>query len=186
MISLCKWRDEDFKSIFFVICYCKLQGCYQGWKCSPTFECAALYAFTTIRKVQCNENVTWFYVQHISGYETCFSKKGYGNPYQGVINVTHYGVCPKWSLSTFTDPSYYREVAGINEERYCRGRTWKTKNPSCQMANRNLLDCGIPPCGKIWLIDWIILTSLFNACMSYRDRQKPANGTQCPTLMTDS
>ena len=33
---------------------------------------------------------------------------------------------------------------------------------------------------------WIILTSLFNACRSYRDRQKPANGTQCPTLTTDS
>ena len=39
---------------------------------------------------------------------------------------------------------------------------------------------------KDWLIDWIILTSLFNACRSYRDRQKPANGTQCPTLTTDS
>ena len=33
---------------------------------------------------------------------------------------------------------------------------------------------------------WIILTSLFNACRSYRDRQKPANGTQWPTLMTGS
>ena len=37
-----------------------------------------------------------------------------------------------------------------------------------------------------WLINFIILTSLFNACRSYRDRKKPANGTQCPTLTTDS
>ena len=28
----------------------------------------------------------------------------------------------------------------------------------------------------------VILTSLFITCRLYRDRQKPANGTQCPTL----
>ena len=33
---------------------------------------------------------------------------------------------------------------------------------------------------------WIISTSLFSTCRLYRDRQKPANRTQCPTLMTDS
>ena len=41
----------------------------------------------------------------------------------------------------------------------------------------------------IWrsvLFVWIILTSLFKVCRSYRDKQKPANGTQCPTLATDS
>ena len=33
---------------------------------------------------------------------------------------------------------------------------------------------------------WIILMSLFSTSRLYRDRMKPANGTQCPTLMTDS
>ena len=28
--------------------------------------------------------------------------------------------------------------------------------------------------------------SLFSTWRLYRDRQKPANGTQCPTLVTDS
>ena len=32
----------------------------------------------------------------------------------------------------------------------------------------------------------IILTSLFSTCRPYMDRQKPANGTRCPTLKTDS
>ena len=36
-----------------------------------------------------------------------------------------------------------------------------------------------------WLIDWIF-TFLFSTCRPHRDRQKPANGTQCPTLTTDS
>ena len=31
----------------------------------------------------------------------------------------------------------------------------------------------------------IILTSLFRTCRLYGDRQKPADGTQCPTLITD-
>ena len=30
------------------------------------------------------------------------------------------------------------------------------------------------------------LMSLFSTCRPYRERQKPANGTQCPTLSTDS
>ena len=38
----------------------------------------------------------------------------------------------------------------------------------------------------VCLLVWIILTSLFSTCRLYRDRQKPANGTQCPTLTTDS
>ena len=38
----------------------------------------------------------------------------------------------------------------------------------------------------IWLFVWIILTSLFSKCRPYGDRQKPANGTRCPTLTTDS
>ena len=29
---------------------------------------------------------------------------------------------------------------------------------------------------------WIILTSLFSRCRQYRDKQKPANRTRCPTL----
>ena len=33
---------------------------------------------------------------------------------------------------------------------------------------------------------WIIFTSLFSTCGLYSDRQKPANGTQCPTLTADS
>ena len=32
----------------------------------------------------------------------------------------------------------------------------------------------------------IILTSLISTCRLYSIRQKPANGTQCPTLTTDS
>ena len=40
----------------------------------------------------------------------------------------------------------------------------------------------------IMLIDWLI-ESYLRPCLTHaghRDRQKPANGTQCPTLMTDS
>ena len=43
-----------------------------------------------------------------------------------------------------------------------------------------------------WLIDWIMLIwnfghiKMFSTCTIYGDRQKPSNGTQCPTLMTDS
>ena len=36
--------------------------------------------------------------------------------------------------------------------------------------------------GIFWIK--IILTSLFYTCRLYRVRQKPANGTQCPTLTT--
>ena len=35
-----------------------------------------------------------------------------------------------------------------------------------------------------WIL--IISTSLFSTCRLYRDRQKPANGMQCPTFTTDS
>ena len=42
-----------------------------------------------------------------------------------------------------------------------------------------------------WLTDRLnhinhMLTSLFSTCRPYRDRQKPANGTRCPTLAIDS
>ena len=31
----------------------------------------------------------------------------------------------------------------------------------------------------------VILAPLFSTCRPYRDRQKPANRTQCPILMSD-
>ena len=40
--------------------------------------------------------------------------------------------------------------------------------------------------GQSMYMVYIILTSLFSTCRPYRDRQKPTNVTQCPTLMTDS
>ena len=44
-------------------------------------------------------------------------------------------------------------------------------------------------CLKIIFVLFVCLnhiTALFSTCRPYRDRQRPANGTQCPTLTTDS
>ena len=39
----------------------------------------------------------------------------------------------------------------------------------------------------VWLVtEWSKKCLFFSTCRLYRDRQKPANKTQCPTLITDS
>ena len=54
-----------------------------------------------------------------------------------------------------------------------------------------LCDHGDKACKNPWLFcvrltDWITSMSLLSACRLHRDRQKPVNGTQCPTLTIDS
>ena len=56
----------------------------------------------------------------------------------------------------------------------------------CSGMNPSTSSCCSRSAHCFFCFVWIILTSLFSTCGLYRDRQKPANGTRCPTLMTNS
>ena len=49
------------------------------------------------------------------------------------------------------------------------------------MDEEKTYSCGV---SFVCLFVWIMFMSLFSTCRPYRDRQKPANGTPCPTLTT--
>ena len=54
---------------------------------------------------------------------------------------------------------------------------------TCTRVDFDLDYTNIPFQGFLFVL--ITSTSLYSTCMLYRDRQKPANGTWCPTLMTE-
>ena len=60
------------------------------------------------------------------------------------------------------------------------------KGPSCTLLSHDKISF-FNIWGKcFWICIWIILRSLLSTCRLYRDRQKPADETQCPTITTDS
>ena len=87
--------------------------------------------------------------------------------------------CVQALLINTNEGNTAKESASID----CRLNMWTCHLISGHQLSMCCVACNIECLDFLCLI-WIILTFPLSTCRVYRDRQKPVNGTQCPSFTT--